>query len=191
VAIPAAGAAGHTTRVGGPDVSVEGLRELARSLGVAADHINTAMAMANKDAAQVVARAAALRAPRGRHQGGGTVVPVYASVRVYATSRKAQVGIGGTATPHGQVLEFGGTIPRRAAKGQRAIQRRQAAYAKRSHRSFANVGITRTTKVEARPYLYPAIAASQDEVMDVYDDSVFRLLRPAFPSGARGPLLPT
>lgn len=188
MAIPAGG---HAASAGGPDVTVEGLRELARSLGVAADHLNTSMALANREAATVVAKEAARRAPRGRHQGSGTVVPVHASVRVYATTRKAQVGIGGTATPHGQVLEFGGSIPRRAARGQRAIQRRQVAYAKRSHRSFANVGITRTTRVEARPYLYPAIAASQAEIMDVYDDSVFRLLRPAFPSGARGPLIPT
>jgi hypothetical protein len=173
----------------GPPVTVDGLREFARSLGLAADHINTAVATANREAAHVVAREAARRAPRGRHQGGGTVVPVHASVRVYATSRKAQVGIGGMATPHGQVLEFGGTIPRRAPKGERKIQRRQAAYAKKSHRSFASVGIQRVTKVTARPYLYPAIDASQAEILDVYDDAMFRLLRPAFPSGARGPLV--
>lgn len=164
-------------------VEVVGLAKLRRDLKQAADRSPAEIAEANKDAAELVAKDARRRAPRGRHEGGGVVIPVHAAVRTYSTARKGVVGIGGSTSPHGVVLEFGGSIPRRPPRGEGAIQRRQVAFARKSHRSFASVGVRSVTNVEAQPYLYPAIATTREEVMDFYVDAIDRVTKRPFPQG--------
>jgi hypothetical protein len=164
-------------------IEVVGLAKLRRDLKAAADRSPEEIAEANKDAAEKVAQVARRKAPRGPHEGGGVVVPIHSATRTYSTARKGVIGIGGSTSPHGVVTEFGGTIPRR---GGGAIQRRQVAYARKSHRSFASVGVQSVTNVQAQPYLYPAIAATREEVMDFYVDAIDRVTKRPFPQGIPG-----
>jgi HK97 gp10 family phage protein len=160
-------------------VEVVGLRELRRELKRAGEEFPKELRAANAKAAEVVAVEARRRAPRGPHQGGPKgrpPVPVASSIRTYGLAGKAQVGIGGSRTPHGQVLEFGGSVPRRGQS--KALVRQQ----QRAHRGFQRAGLA-VTMVKAQPYLYPAIAATREEVVDVYGAALDRLMRRAFPQG--------
>jgi hypothetical protein len=125
------------------------------------------------------------RAPRGDHQGRPTVVPIHRAVARHGPKTRPSVTIGGPDSPHAQVTEFGGTIPRRAPRGEAGIQARQVGYARRARRSFASVGVTRVTKVTAQPYLYPTISAliRQDKDLEAVAVAADKALRNAFPTG--------
>lgn len=160
-------------------VEVAGLRELRAALERVDEEFQGKLRAANLRAAQIVAAEATRRAPKGPHQGGprGGIVPVVSSIRAYGLALKAQVGIGGSATPHGQVLEFGGTIPRRGQS--KALIRQQ----QRAHRGFERAGLS-VTRVRKQAYLYPAIAATREQVVDAYGDMLDSLMRQAFPQGS-------
>jgi hypothetical protein len=156
-------------------VEIIGLREFRRELKQAGQQFPKELRQANLQAAEVVAAEAARRAPMGPHLGGGRVRPVIQSIRALASQGKGQVAIGGASTPHAQVLEFGGHIPRKG-RDPSLVAKAQA-----GHRSFASVGIGDLTRVRAQPYLYPALAAKADEVVEVYGEAIDRLSRRAFP----------
>jgi hypothetical protein len=158
----------------GVDIDVQGLRELRAELKRIGPEWPKEMRTANLEAAEIVARKARRNAPQGPHEGGGRVQPLVSSVRALASQTRAYVAIGGARAPHAQVLEFGGTIPRR---GQDPLLREQQ---RRSHRSYARAGLA-VTPVRAQPYLYRAIASERDEVVEVYSEALDRLTRRAFP----------
>jgi hypothetical protein len=165
-------------------IEVVGLKDLRRDLRRAAKEFPAELAKANEKAAEVVAKEARLRAPEGRHEGGGAVMPIKASIVAARRGSKGVVSIGGMQTPYAIVTEFGGTIPRRAPRGQKGIQRRQVSYARKSHRSFESVGVRQVTHVRKQPYLYPALDAKLDEVLEVYNKLVADIMQPASGSGS-------
>jgi hypothetical protein len=95
------------------------------------------------------------------------------SIRPGGTQRAGYVAIGGARSPHAPVYEFGGTIPRRG-QGASTVAKIQA-----RHGSFEKAGLA-ITRVRARPYLYPAIAAKTDEVVEFYGRVLDRISRRAF-----------
>lgn len=155
-------------------IEVHGLREFRRELKRLGEEFPKELRQANKDAAELVADEARRRAPRGPHEGKPKIQPAVASVKAGGTQRAGYVAIGGARSPHAPVLEFGGSIPRRGRDPS------LAAKAIASHRSFASVGITSLTHVRKQPYLYPAIAATADEVVEFYGEALDRLTRRAF-----------
>lgn len=157
-------------------IEVTGLRELRRDLKQAEGRSPKEVQQANKDAAGIVAAEARRRAPRGPHEGRGKpnpIVPIWLSIKSQATTGKGLVVFGGAKSPHAPVYEFGGSIPRRGARATHgaAIKKAQAA-----HRSFGSFGIS-TTRIEQRAYVYPAIDATQGEVLRTYEQAVSRIIR--------------
>lgn len=132
-------------------VEVYGLRELRRELKQAEGRSPHELQQANKQAAEIVAREARRRAPKGPHQGGGNVQPISASIRAQATSGRGLVAFGGVRSPHAPPAEFGGTLKRHASAAR--------------------------TRVTKRPYIYPAIKAERHEVLRVYDQALDRITR--------------
>ena len=127
-------------------IEVHGLRELRRALKDAEGHSQHELQQANFRAAGIIAREASRRAPKGPHQGGGkprTVVPIAASIKPQAITGKAYVTFGGQRSPHGPPTEFGGTLKR--------------------HTSPAR------TQVAKRPFVYPAIEAEMDHMLQQYE----------------------
>jgi hypothetical protein len=137
-------------------VEVVGLREFRRELKRIGPQWPKELRQANKDAAELVAAEARRRAPRGPHEGGGRVVPIHLNIRALGSQRAGQVATGGARSPHGPVYEFGGSIPRRGDTAAR-------------------------TQVRAQPYIYPALGAMRDEVVEFYGEAVDRVSRRAFP----------
>jgi hypothetical protein len=135
-------------------IEVHGLRDFRRELRRMGQEFPRELRQANKGAADLVAPEARRRVPRGPHQGGGRVQPIIASVKAGGTQRAGYVAIGGARSPHAPVYEFGGTLRRHASASR--------------------------TQVTARPFLYPAIAARTDEVVDFYGRALDRLSRRAF-----------
>ncbi|HJU01347.1 MAG TPA: hypothetical protein VJ966_09095, partial [Actinomycetes bacterium] len=74
-----------------------------------------------------------------------------------ASQGRGQVAVGGASTPHGPVLEFGGTLRRYHSEAR--------------------------TQVRAQPFIYPALADQREQVMDTYEAAVERLTARAFPAG--------
>jgi len=140
----------------GVDIDVKGLRDLRTELKRIGPEFPKELRAANKEAAEIIAVEARRRAPRGPHEGGGRVQPLAGSIRAVANQLRGQVAVGGARSPHGPVLEFGGTIGRRGTTGAR-------------------------TQVRAQPSLYPAIASERDEVVEVYGEAIDRLTSRAFP----------
>jgi len=154
-------------------IKVHGLTELRRALDQAADRMPEGIAAANLKAAEVVAADARLRAPKGPHQGGGTIVPIFASIQAISTARRGYVAFGGRLSPHAPVYEFGGSIPRR---GTRATHGALIRTARKKHLGFGFVGVP-VTDIRKRAYVYPAIAAKADEVLRTYGAAVEAVLR--------------
>ena len=130
-------------------IEVQGLRELRRALKDAEGRSPKELQRANKRAAEIVAREAQHRAPRGPHQGGGRVQPITASIRAQATTGKAFVAFGGNRSPHAPPYEFGGTLKRHASSTR--------------------------TRVQKRPFVYPAIEAEMDHVLEQYERALIAL----------------
>jgi hypothetical protein len=137
-------------------VEVHGLKDFRRELKRLGPAWPKELRQANKDAAEIVARTARRRAPRGPHEGGGRVVPIHLNIRALASQTKGQVAVGGARSPHGPVYEFGGSIGRRGDTGAR-------------------------TQVRAQPFLHPALAEEQSRVVEVYGDAIDRITSRAFP----------
>jgi hypothetical protein len=159
-------------------IQVNGMRELRWALKQASAELPKELAAANQEAARIVAKEARRRAPEGAHQGGGKIVPVKQSIRALRQQSKAIVAIGGARSPHAVVTEFGGVIPRRGS------HRGQVAEAQAKHRGFRRYGGISVTRVRKQAYVYPALAAKRDEVIDAYGDLIGQLLSKAFPSAA-------
>ncbi|HEY9391368.1 MAG TPA: hypothetical protein VIR27_16585 [Mycobacteriales bacterium] len=148
-------------------IRVVGLARLRRELARVDKTLPKELAKLNFKAADIVAKDAKLRAPKGKHQGGGQIIPIRRSIKALKRSgTSAQVAMGGVRTPHAEVTEFGGEIPRRGSSRE-AIERAQA-----QHQSFRRAGVTRRTKITARPFLYPAIDAKRDEVVELYEQGI-------------------
>src|SRR5262245_8022884 len=156
-------------------VRIQGLRDFRRELKRMGPEFPAELKQANLDAAELVAADARRRAPRGPHEGGGRVVPISQNIRALGSQAKGQVAIGGARSPHAVVTEFGGTIPRRG-QSRLLIEQQQ-----RSHRSFVRAGLS-VTPVRAQPYLYPALAAQREAVIEFYGEAIDRVSRRAFPS---------
>jgi hypothetical protein len=146
-----------------PDgIRIVGLDALRRDLAAVDRRLpGEVLGKANKQAAEIVATDARRRAPRGPHQGGGRVESVTSSVQTGGGASRATVSIGGPTAPHAEVIEFGGTIPRRGSDPT-AVARVQA-----RHQSYERHGLA-VTRIQARPYLYPAIYDTEAEVTERY-----------------------
>jgi hypothetical protein len=156
-------------------IEVHGLRELRRELKRAGEQFPKEMREANRAAAELVVPEARRRAPKGPHEGKPAVRPITASIRAGGTQRVGYVVIGGARSPHAPVYEFGGTIPRRGQDASTIAKLRA------QHRSFEKAGLS-VTRVRKRAYLYPAIDAMTDEIIEAYGQALDRLSRRAFPS---------
>lgn len=154
-------------------IEVHGVRELRRELNKAEGRSQKEVQQANKEAAEVVAAAAIVRAPKGPHQGGGNVQPIWSSIKSRATIGRAFIVFGGSRSPHAPVYEFGGSIPRR---GERAIHGAAIKTAQASHRAFASHGIS-TTHIEKQAYVYPAIEATRPQQLERYERALNRITR--------------
>lgn len=155
-------------------VQVEGLSELRRSLRAIDRSWGTELGKANQAAARIVATEASHRAPRGPHEGGGTVAPISSTITAQRRQNAATVAIGGARSPHAVVIEFGGSIPREGADQELVTK------ARKNKRSFRSVGIGNRTRIVARPYLYPAIEAKTAEVVAEYEQQLGTLLLKVF-----------
>jgi len=155
-------------------IEVVGLRDLRRELRRVSTEFPKELAIANQKAAEVVAKEARLRAPEGRHEGGGLVVPIKSSITVGRQQSRGVVSIGGARTPHGVVTEFGGTIPRMGS------HRGQVKEAQAKHRGFRRYGGISVTHVRKQAYLIPALDAKRDEAVEVYNELVGDIMRRAF-----------
>jgi hypothetical protein len=138
-------------------VQVDGLRDLRRELRRAGDQFPRELREANLEAAQVAVPFVRRFAPVGPHQGGGSVRPIIASIRAGASQRAGYVAAGGARTPHAAVWQWGGTIPRRGQTNAR-------------------------TRIPGRHYMDRGVEAATDEVLEVYDAALARLVRRAFPN---------
>jgi hypothetical protein len=155
-------------------IEVTGLRELRTALRQASAELPRELARVNQQAAEIVAAEARRRAPEGPHEGKPAITPVRQSIRALRQQSKGVVAIGGARSPHAVVLEFGGTIPRRGQSKLLVVQQQRA------HRGFERAGLA-VTRVRAQPYVYPALDAKRDEVVEAYADLVGKLLHRAFP----------
>lgn len=154
-------------------VEVHGVRELRAALRKAEGRTPKEIQVANRQAAEVVVRTAIIKAPKGPHEGGGNVQPIWSSIKARATSNRGLIVFGGTQSPHAPVYEFGGSIPRR---GARKTHRGAIGEAQRRHRGFAELGIS-TTHIDKRAYVYPAIEATRPQVLERYEHALNRIAR--------------
>lgn len=155
-------------------IEVHGLRELRRALKEAEGRSQSELRHANKRAADLIAREAARRAPKGPHQGKGKpnpITPISQSIKSRSTTNAAYVVFGGSRSPHAPVYEFGGSIPRR---GARATHGAAIAKAQAGHRSFEKAGIP-VTRIAKRPFVYPAIEAEIPHVLEQYERALIAL----------------
>ena len=152
-----------------PVVKVTGLAELRRALIAISKDAPKELNKANVQIGRLVATEAKRLAPKGKHEGGGSVVSIASSIGVTQSPSLNTVSIeaGGKLTPHAAANEFGGYIARRGFKG---INRRGKAEAhKRGH-----AGVL--THVRKRPYLFPAVAHKLNVVVAEYTKAIDALI---------------
>jgi hypothetical protein len=130
-------------------IEVHGLRELRAALKNAEGRSPRELQLANKRAAEIIAREARRRAPAGPHEGGGRVAPIAASIKAQATTGRGVVAFGGQRSPHAPAYEFGGTLKRHASQSR--------------------------TRVQKRPFVYPAIEAEIPHVLEQYERALIAL----------------
>jgi hypothetical protein len=130
--------------------SVEGVTELTAALWTAEGMLSPQVELAGMFSALLVAQAARVIAPRGIHQGGGAVMPLWTAIRAEGSS----VGFGGDLAPHGAVVNFGGRIPRYHSASK--------------------------TRVPRQEHIYRAIASEGERIRHTYEDAVFRALGPLY-----------
>ena len=129
----------------------EQLMRLQRALRTVEARLPDAVQKAKQDAAGLVVTEARRHAPRGPHQGGGTVIPVSAAIHTESGGRRVAIVFGGAQSPHGPPLEFGGTL--------------------RRYRS------SKRTRVQARPHVYAAIASEGGPMLAAFERAVLDLVR--------------
>lgn len=145
-----------------PAIRIEGLQQFQAQLHQLAEQAPEQLDAVNLDIAQLVAVEARHGAPHGRHEGGGLVVPIMASIKAMQLSGQAVITVGGRLTPHAAVKEFGGRIPRR---GFKTIGRGRARAAAAIARAAAHGAVTHVRK---QAYLYPAITAKSEVITARY-----------------------
>lgn len=151
-----------------PTIRVSGITELRKALAQANSDAPKELAKANKQIGMIVVPEAQRRAPHGKHEGGGAVLPIALSIKAAQLQTKVTITAGGPKSPHAAVYEFGGTIPRANAHGRKIV---------RHGRGYqAQLGRSRVTHIKRRPYLYPAVTAKLNQVVDAYFAMVDRIL---------------
>lgn len=162
------------------DIEVHGIRELRRALKEAEGRSPKELQRANKDAAEVVVAAARIRAPKGPHEGAGHLQPLWTAIRAQATATSAFVAFGGTRAPHGAVVNFGGTIPRRGFHGVTRTEKRKGkivsgkVHAAERFKTRIAVSVTHVPRQE---HIYAAIDAERHRILDQYEQALGRITR--------------
>lgn len=143
------------------DIAVEGLAELSRALRSMDTDLARELRGANKDAADIAARA-------GRSKAvsiGGVAAKVAPSIRASAGVRSAGVGFGGAKYPFAGGAEFGaGQDTTRHRKSGTYIGYRQFQPFRGSGRS-------------AGYFIYPSIRDHETEIVGQYEQALDELLR--------------
>jgi hypothetical protein len=161
-------------------MKVDGLATFARQCRRIGKEAQAKLRETNLHAAQMVVPEAERRAPKGPHEGGPKgrgVQPISTSIRAVSGQRFAAVRAGSARSPHAPVYEFGGEIPRR---GARATHGSEIAKARAGHRAFGSLGVP-TTRIQPRPYVFPAVEAMVPRINPVYAADFAKLIREAFP----------
>jgi len=125
------------------------------------------LAKAHKEIGKIVADEAIAEAPKGKHQGGGSITSIAQSIKPVLSAKAVTIKAGGPSTPHAAPLEFGGSIPRRGFSG---INRR----GKVTARTQRIGGVL--THIKAQPYLFPAARKKTDAVIDAYVKALNNLI---------------
>lgn len=161
-------------------VQVKGLNTFARQCRQIGKEAQAKLRETNLHAAELVVPEVVRRAPKGKHEGGPKnrqVQPISTSIRAVAGQRFAAVRAGSARSPHAPVYEFGGSIPRR---GTRATHGEVIATARAQHRRFGQFGIPHT-RINPRPYVFPAVEAMVPRLKDRYMRDFTKLVGRAFP----------
>ncbi len=161
-------------------LKIDGLATFARQCRKIGKEAQSKLKETNLHAAELVVPEAQRRAPKGKHEGGPKgrpVQPITSSIRAVGGQRYAAVRAGSARSPHAPVYEFGGAIPRRGAK---ATHGAAIAKARAGHRRFEGLGIP-VTKIQARPYVFPAVEAMVPRITPVYMRDFTKLIGQAFP----------
>jgi len=108
-----------------------------------------------RELAKVNHEAAEIVAAEARRRAPVRSGKLRGSVRALRQQARGVVAAGSARVPYAGVQEFGGTVPR-----------------------FHSA--SRTT-IPAQPYVYPALGAKRDEVIDAYGEALGDLMRRAFP----------
>jgi hypothetical protein len=141
------------SRIRTGDVKVEGLRQLAAALKELDSDFPKEMRAANKKVASGVAE----HAIRNAHSIGGTAAHVAPSIKASAGIRSAGVSLGGAAHPAAGGAEFGG-------------QRRTTTQQFKPWRGSGS---------GAGYFLYPAIRADADQIVEDYREALDDLIHRA------------
>lgn len=160
-----------------PVIKVHGLKELRRDLEAATGRSPREIQVANQRVAELVAVTARGFAPKGEHEGGGDVAPLASEIKARSTAGKAFLVFGGTRAPHGAVVNFGGTIPRRGATKLQKAAFAKARKGKRSHLKAAALTGARVTHVRRQEHIYRAIEADEQLILHSYTRAVERITR--------------
>jgi hypothetical protein len=171
-------------------IKVSGLSTFARECRRIGKEAQAELRKTNLRAAELVVPEAIRRAPKGKHEGGGTVIPVSASIRAVGGQRFAAVRAGSARSPHAAPIEFGGTLARRGFKGlSRTEQKFGVRFSPAGERLRGRhkrvEGEARraasVTHITARPYVFPAVEAMQTLVREQYMRDFVKLVSQAFP----------
>jgi hypothetical protein len=161
-------------------LKVDGLSTFARQCRRIGKEAQAKLKETNLHAAELVVPEAIRRSPKGPHEGGPKgrpVQPVASSIRAVGGQRYAAVRAGSARSPHAPVYEFGGEIPRR---GTHATHGSLIAKARAGHRAFGSFGIP-TTRIQARPYVFPAVEVMVPRINPIYMRDFTKLVGQAFP----------
>jgi len=131
-------------------VNVRGVAEIEAALWSAEGMLPEQVALAGVFSALIVAETARILAPKGLHQGGDVIAPLWTQIRAAGN----EVGFGGPLAPHGAVVNFGGRIPRHHSRSR--------------------------TRVPRQEHIYRAIGMEGTRIRHTYEDAVFRSLGPLY-----------
>lgn len=132
------------------------MTELRNALAQMSKNAPRELAKANARVARIAVAEAKRRAPKGPHQGGGRDPQI--AQHIQAVVSGSTVSITATAVD-AAAYEFGGMIARRGFKGRGRT-------AKRFARTYGGKTVTRIT---AQPFMYPAVEAKLDEIVQAYE----------------------
>lgn len=161
-------------------IEVTGLRELRRALKQAEGRSPQELKKASLAAAEAVVPEARRRAPKGKHEGGGTVEPAASSIKARATAGRAYIVFGGTRSPHEPVVNFGGTIPRRGFKGVSLTEKRKGKiisgkrHAAERFKRRTRVAVTR---IPRREHIYAALEDKRMEILHAFEQAIGKITK--------------